>query len=126
MISFYCIQYNLVSLDAVQETDEANVTSGIKHGPVFENQVSPARIVDPNHQTEASKETIPVNGTLLSAGFVVLLIVINIISMGVTMDDLKRTLIIKLITELFRALRCPVIAFVTYKAKKNKGARIPD
>ena len=126
MISFYCIQYNLVSLDAVQETEEANVTSGIKHGPVFENQVSPARIVDPNHQTEASKETIPVNGTLLSAGFVVLLIVINIISMGVTMDDLKRTLIIKLISDIFRAVRCPTIAFVTYQARTTMAQRNVD
>lgn len=93
----------------------------VKRGSALMNQVAPAGM-----GREDTMDTIPVKGTLISAGFVVLMIVMNIISIGLKMDDLTRTLIIKLITELFRALRCPVIAFVTYRARKNKGARIPD
>ena len=110
-------------VDVVPEADEAPATISVKRGSALMNQVAPDGMGRASLQVE---DSIPVKGTLISAGFVVLMIVMNIISIGLKMDDLTRTLIIKLITELFRALRCPVIAFVTYKARKNKGARIPD
>ena len=80
----------------------------------------------PNGREEDSQETIPVKGTLISAGFVVLLIVLSVISVGIKMDDLTRTLLIKLFIGLFRALRCPLVAFVTYRARKSKAARITN
>ena len=125
---FNCIvsKLNPVHLVAAQNTEEANVTTGINRQSNFKNQVAPAGIVEPNHQEEDSKETIPINATLISAGFVVLMIIIGIISMGINIDNLSRTLTIKLISDLFRAVRCPIIALVTYQARKNKGPRILD
>ena len=80
----------------------------------------------PDGREEDSQETIPVKGTLTSAGFVVLLIVLSIISMGIKMNDLTRTPLIKLFIGLFRAMRCPLVAFVTYRARKSKAAGIPN
>ena len=112
--------------DPVHDTEDAAVAMGGNHQSVKKTQVAPAGIGRPNHQEEDSKETIPVKGTLISAGFVVLMIFISLISIGIQMEDQMRTLIIKIVSELFRAIRCPLIAFVTYKARKAKSVRIPD
>ena len=119
------VEPNLFYVNAGQESGEAPVN----REPALKNQVAPAGIERPDSQEgqeEDSNDTIPVKGTLISAGFVVLMIFMNIISVGIKMEDLTRTLIIKLLTELFRALRCPLIAFVTYRARKNRTARMPN
>ena len=125
-LSNLLLEAKSVNSFSVQEDEEATVTVGTKRASVFKNQVAPAGTRSPDSREEDSQETIPVKGTLTSAGFVVLLIVLSVISVGIKMDDLTRTLLIKLFIGLFRALRCPLVAFVTYRARKSKAARIPN
>ena len=118
--------FNDILTIAVQGTEDAIADVDTTPTQVSKNQVAPAGIRTLDQREEDSQETIPVKGTLISAGFVVLMIILNFLAVGIKMDDLTRTLLIKLVIDLFRALRCPLVTFVTYRARKNRAARILD
>ena len=107
----------------------SNETARAENQPSSKNQICPLQVGPAEAETcraepSSDQETIPIRGTIISASFVVPVLLVGLASAVLVDDDLKRTLIIKLTVQLFLVLRCPLVTFVTYKAQTKTNTNL--
>ena len=71
-------------------------------------------------EQEETQETIPTRSTIVSAIFIVPLVVSALVFQLLKLETRERMVLIKAHIEILLVLRCPLTTFLTYKSKKKQ------
>jgi hypothetical protein len=73
-------------------------------------------------EQEETQETIPTRSTVVSAIFIVPLVMSALVFQLLKLETRERMVLIKAHIEILLVLRCPLTTFLTYKSKKKQQA----
>jgi hypothetical protein len=71
-------------------------------------------------EQEETQETIPTRSTIVSAIFIVPLVMSALVFQLLKLETRERMVLIKAHIEILLVLRCPLTTFLTYKSKKKQ------
>ena len=81
-----------------------------------------SKLFEPNKKVEQeeTQETIPTRSTIVSAIFIVPLVMSALVFQLLKLETRERMVLIKAHIEILLVLRCPLTTFLTYKSKKKQ------